>query len=256
MPQNSYNPETYWAAVGRRIEHRADVSSVIAGDDEPYYRYKRKRFLKMLHAVDFAKKRVLEIGSGPGGNLIEVLKDHPDEVKGVDISQQMVSLASQKLPSAVQVLKIDGKKLPFENNSFDIVFTATVLQHNTDEGMLKEILSEMCRVSSDRIYLFERIETSIKGNELCLGRPVSYYAELMKEHGFLLVSTKFINIRISYYFCGAIRKLFNRRGRKEGEPLSKLSIALQTLLIPITSLFDKIFHSEKDVARLEFRVQE
>ncbi len=253
MSQSSYNPETYWAAVGRRIEHRRDTTNVIAGDDEPYYRYKRKRFLKMLHAVDFKNRVVLEIGSGPGGNLVEVLKENPEVLKGVDISQQMVSLASQKLPEGVEVIKINGKELPFEDNGFDIVFTATVLQHNTDERMLKEILKEMCRVSSDRVYLFERIEKTIKGNALCQGRPVSYYADLMRQQGFLLQSTEYINIRVSYYICGAIRKLFNRRGRKEGEPLSRLSVFLQTLILPVTAMLDRVFLSEKDVARLEFR---
>lgn len=62
---DNYHPEPYWSEVAQKIKTREGVN-VIAGDDEPYYRYKRKRFLKLLNSVDFAGKSVLEIGSGPG----------------------------------------------------------------------------------------------------------------------------------------------------------------------------------------------
>ena len=152
----------------------------------------------------------------------------------------------------VKITKTNGTSLPFEENAFEIVFTATVLQHNTDETMLKTLISEICRVSSDRVFLFERIEKDIKGDELCYGRPISYYENILKAHGFDLRSTKFINIRSSYYVSGAIRKLFNKKDRKEGEPLSHFSIFLQNITLPVTSVFDKIFPSRKDVCRMEF----
>lgn len=64
----SYHPEPYWSAVATRIKARSG-KNVVAGDDEPYYRYKRDKFLKMLSSVDFKDKSVLEVGCGPGGNL-------------------------------------------------------------------------------------------------------------------------------------------------------------------------------------------
>jgi len=49
----------------------------------------------------------------------------------------MVKLAKNKIPKDIQVQKINGTKLPFSDDEFNIVFTATVLQHNTDEVILK-----------------------------------------------------------------------------------------------------------------------
>jgi hypothetical protein len=64
----SYDVESYWNEVANNIEQRKGVK-IIAGDDEPFYRYKRKRFLKLLELININGKSGLEIGSCPGGNL-------------------------------------------------------------------------------------------------------------------------------------------------------------------------------------------
>jgi len=256
MNKEKYHPEKYWSQVGQRIEERENGKNIIAGDDEPYYRYKRKEFLKLLNEYGFENKSVLEIGHGPGGNLIEIHKHKPKRLSGVDISEQMVKLAKNKIPAGIEVQKINGTELPFADEEFEIVFTATVLQHNTDEKMLKKIMKELSRVSKDKVLLFERIENSIKGDDLCLGRPVEYYASIMNDYGFKLKSTKFINIRSSYYVSGAIRKGLNSKSRKEGEHLNKTSEILQKISLPLTGIADKLFKSDKDIGRLEFeRIQ-
>lgn len=248
---SNYHPEPYWSEVADKIAARGD-ENVVAGDDEPYYRYKRRAFLKLLNSVKFQGEKVLEIGNGPGGNLREVWKHNPKSLTGVDISQQMVDLAKKHNHPDVNILKINGTELPFQDQTFDIVFTATVLQHNTDEAMLKQIMAELSRVAASRVFLFERIESEILGDELCYGRPVNYYEEIMKSNGYMLKNTAFVNVRVSYYVCGAIRKLFNPSSRKEGDPLNKFSIFLEKMTLPITKVLDRVFTSKKDVAKLEF----
>lgn len=247
----SYHPESYWSDVAKRIKSR-EGRNVVAGDDEPFYRYKRQRFLEMLRAVSFEGKSVLEIGNGPGGNLKEISKLKPKRLVGADISAEMIKLARANNEDFVELVKIDGTTLPFEDDTFDIVFTATVLQHNTDDNMMRSILNEICRVSKDRVFLFEKIDTEIKGDDLCYARPVKYYSDLVAPYGFELVSTEYINIRSSYFVSGAIRKGLNSKNRQEGEPLNGISTLLQNVSLPITKVLDKIFSSKKDVARLEF----
>jgi SAM-dependent methyltransferase len=249
---SQYHPEPYWSDVARRIKARKG-KNVIAGDDEPYYRYKRERFLDLLNEVDFEGKTVLEIGCGPGGNLKALLSKSPKSLTGVDISPDMVELAKSNLPPEVNIIKVNGTQLPFADQTFDYVFTATVLQHNTDENMLKQLMAELCRVAKEKVFLFERIEDTITGDDLCYGRPVSYYEGICRQHGFALESTKWINIRTSYYVSGAIRKGLNPKSRVEGEPLNGISNFLQNVTLPVTRLLDKVFTSRKDVARLAFR---
>ena len=247
-----YNPEIYWDKVAENIASRNDLK-LIAGDDEPYYRYKRKLFLKLMDTIDFSQKEVLEIGSGPGGNLIYLLSKKCKSITGVDISNQMVELSRKLLDGQeIQIIKTNGRDLPFEKNSFDITFTSTVLQHNTDENQLKKMIQEICRVSRNEVILFERIENKVKGHESNLGRPIKYYADLFNDYGFILNQTKSLQIQVSYYACGLIRKAFNLKSREEGEPLSKLSIILEKLILPLTEFLDKFFPNSRDLTLLKF----
>lgn len=253
MEQVKYNIEDYWDEVAQKISIRSD-GKIIAGDDEPYYRYKRKNFLKLFNSIGFADKKILELGSGPGGNLQLLLKKHCKELIGVDISEKMIELSKQiLLGENVRIFKIDGAILPFEDGYFDIVFSSTVLQHNTDETQLRKLVKEICRVSGSDVILFERIERKIKGHDTNVGRPVEYYEALLKESNFVLSQTKFLPIQASYFVCGAIRKIFNSKTRKEGESLSKTSLLLEKLFLPVTELFDQIVPSKRDLAMLYFK---
>ncbi|MBK9257594.1 MAG: class I SAM-dependent methyltransferase [Saprospiraceae bacterium] len=251
MSETKYHPEKYWSEVANLITQREE-SNVIAGDDEPYYRYKRIKFLRMLRKVDITNKCVLEVGCGPGGNLIELYERKPKKLVGADISNDMVHLAKKNVPNSIEIVKTNGTELPFQNSVFDIVITATVLQHNTDEKMLHELIQEICRVSSKNIVIFERIEANVKGDDLCLGRPIDYYSKIFEKFGYKLLESEFINIRVSYYVCGFIRKVFNSKARKEGEPLNLFSVFLQKLTLLFTRPLDVIFKSNKDLAMLKY----
>jgi ubiquinone/menaquinone biosynthesis C-methylase UbiE len=248
-----YNIENYWDKVAENIKQR-DVSSLLAGDDEPYYTYKRNLFLKLLDSISFENKKILEIGSGPGGNLNYLSNRKCKEIAGVDVSPKMIELSKKNLNNnSIRIVKIDGVSLPFENNYFDLVFTSTVLQHNVDEITLRQLISSICRTSNSDVVIFERIEKKIKGNESNLGRPVQYYSDLFKENGFILISTRFLPIQASYYICGIIRKLFNRKSRNEGEPISKFSRILELIFLPVTKIIDKIIPSNRDLGMLYFK---
>lgn len=248
-----YNPETYWDTVAENISSRQDLK-IIAGDDEPYYRYKRRRFLELLHSIDFSGKTVLEVGSGPGGNLAIIYEKGCSKITGVDISQHMVTLSKQLLAGKnIEVFKTNGTDLPFADRSFDIVFTSTVLQHNTNEAVLHQLIKEICRVSKSEILLFERVESIIKGHESNLGRPIEYYEKILHTNNYKLTAKNSLPIQASYFVCGPIRKVFNRRDRKEGEPLTQLSVVLEKLVLPVTSIVDKIVPSNRDVMLLKFK---
>ena len=249
---NDYHPEPYWSEVAKRIDERQD-RNVIAGDDEPYYHYKRKRTLEMLSSVDFSGKNVMELGPGPGGNLKELTKTNAKSLTGVDISEDMIALATKNLAgTGVNLVKTDGKTIPFNDNHFDVAITVTVLQHNTDENMLFNVIKEVCRVTSEKVVIFERIDDPIAGDELCLGRPVRYYEDIFKKEGFSLQKTEFINIHTSWMLSGAIRRGLNPKERQEGEPLNALSLGLQKTLLPVTKILDKVITSKRDLAKLEF----
>ena len=253
VTKNTYHPETYWNKVAGELSRRDD-GHFIAGDDEPYYRYKREKFLKLLNAISFRDKQVLEVGCGPGGNLAIVSRQHPAKLAGIDLSREMIALAKGNLAGKdVELFHITDQKFPFADRSFDIVFTSTVLQHTTDERELLSTIAEICRVSRSDVYIFERIEKKIRGNESCLGRTVSFYEQVFAEHGFHLGEKKFLYIQSSYVMAGLTRRFLNKGTRGEGEKMSGISLGLQRILLPFTKMLDQVFKKERDLAMLHFK---
>lgn len=108
-----------------------------------------------------------------------------------------------------------------------MAFTATVLQHNVDDESVEEIINELCRISSDIVLICEHTER--KGKKLhdhFVGRSMDFYKNQVCKNNYRFESAEYLDIQVSYFVLGVIRKLFNPRSRKEGEPLSPVSLKL------------------------------
>ena len=93
----------------------------------------------------FENKKVIEFGTGQGTSAIWLLKNlKPDNILTIDCDEKMVEKAIQNVKRAnleqrIIVKKADATKLPFGNNSFDIVFAFGLLHHILNyEGAIKE----------------------------------------------------------------------------------------------------------------------
>jgi ubiquinone/menaquinone biosynthesis C-methylase UbiE len=253
MSSDKYIPGSYWDEVARQIKLRKG-RNLVAGDDEPYYKYKRNKFLTLLNSIKFAGKKVLEVGSGPGGNLLEIYNHRPAALYGADISDEMIELSQKNTGNRnITVVKTNGSNLPFSPGYFDIVITATVLQHIPDEKMLTMLIENMCRVAATDIYIFERIERKKMIAETNTGRTVNQYAGHFTCNNFYLYEARFAYLHTSYTVCGFIRKIFNRRTRREGEPETRLSAVIQKIVLPLTKMLDNIFKRKRDLAMLHFK---
>jgi SAM-dependent methyltransferase len=93
-------------------------------------------------------KSFLSVGCGPGVFLRELAESHPEiQIVGVDISSQRVQEAEQRLrglPNARACVG-DALALPFEPNSFDLVFCRFLLEYLPDKLCA---VGEMARVCS------------------------------------------------------------------------------------------------------------
>lgn len=248
-----YHPQTYWNEVAKRIAGRSN-EKILGGDDTPFFRYQRKCFLNLLDSIDCAGRSVLEVGSGPGGNLSFLSGKNCSRLEGVDISEEMIALSSELLQNKnIQVSHVNGTLLPFGSRTFEIIFTSTVLQHNINETSLHLLIKEICRVASDEVIIFERIEKKFKGHDSNMGRPIDYYAGLFSGNGFSLVKTRFLNVQASYFAGGVIRKIFNNRNRREGEPVSRLSYNLEKAAIFFTRFLDPLIPLHRGVAMMQFK---
>jgi SAM-dependent methyltransferase len=92
-----------------------------------------------------ANGRWLDVGCGPGGNLIIADTFEPNLVVGVDLSPLALELARSNLPHARLVRADISRGLPFADATFDVATIFNVIYHDwvKDDG---EALAEVARV--------------------------------------------------------------------------------------------------------------
>src|SRR5215204_823608 len=71
---------------------------------------------------------VLEVGCGTGNYLEAVETITGIEVHGIDPSSEMLERLRERLPAA-KVQRSSAEELPFENASFDLVYSVDVIHH-------------------------------------------------------------------------------------------------------------------------------
>lgn len=127
------------------VEARQDYAEFFDRYDR--YRYKKEpHILRNLDAIDLKDKRVLEIGLGQGADA-EQLALRGAIYSGVDLTEESVKRV--KMRFEIKGLSFDriehgsALSLPFEDNSFDIVFSHGVLHHIPE---IKKASAEIARV--------------------------------------------------------------------------------------------------------------
>jgi ubiquinone/menaquinone biosynthesis C-methylase UbiE len=92
--------------------------------------------------------RALEIGCGPG-RLMRPMSRHFVEIHGVDVSDEMITLAKQKLadvPNAFPQVADGSSLTQFPDESFEFVYSYAVFQHIPDREVVFQYLRETHRV--------------------------------------------------------------------------------------------------------------
>ena len=82
--------------------------------------------------------RVLDLGCGPGLDLVSWGVSASDEVTGLDIDESRLAIARQRFPNRTY-LHGAGERLPFEDASFDRVISAVALPYMNIPTALAEI---------------------------------------------------------------------------------------------------------------------
>lgn len=105
-----------------------------------YDRFEKQAVDRLLVGVS-KHSRLLEVGCGTG-HWSRYFSDKGFEVTGIDISAEMIKIARQKHIPNSRFEVVDGRNLPFEDESFDGAAAITVLEFTTDP---EKIISEMAR---------------------------------------------------------------------------------------------------------------
>ncbi|EED34054.1 methyltransferase type 12 [gamma proteobacterium NOR5-3] len=110
-------------------------------------------WLKEQYEAGFKPKRILDIGSTVGHNIVPVAQAFPDtEIIAVDVAAPVLRYAHARAKSLgvtnIQFHQANAESLDFEDGSFDLIITCMFL-HETSSKALPKILSETHRLLAD-----------------------------------------------------------------------------------------------------------
>ena len=104
-------------------------------------------YSEVKKALNRKKLKILDLGCGYGRLASKIVKDYPGSyVSGVDISQEYVDLFNQELKEKGKAIKADIRRLPFKNESFDIVIAVTTLMYMVTKDDQSLAIKEILRV--------------------------------------------------------------------------------------------------------------
>src|SRR5580693_614177 len=133
----------YYVAFGRRDQDEAGFFAT-ATDVINSLEWELRR-VPLAQRGDW---RALEIGCGPG-RLMRPMARHFVEIHGVDVSDEMIALAKDKLRDIHNAFPHagDGSTLPqFEDGFFDFIYSYAVFQHIPSRDVVYQYLREIARV--------------------------------------------------------------------------------------------------------------
>lgn len=120
-----------------------------------YYSLAKKGSLDINHPgmkmlVDLASRsdKILDLGCGEGTRLNLLAQDKKVAI-GVDISNKAIMLAKKTYPK-LKFIEADLENTPLEDESFDLVYSAYVLEHLTAP---EKVLDESIRLISNNGFL-------------------------------------------------------------------------------------------------------
>lgn len=124
-------------------------------------RLNRRRYGRIAEDIALLAPRsgaVLDVGTGPGVLLAEIVRARPDlEVAGIDPSADMVAAARRtvaRLDGKVTAQVGDAAHLPFADDAFDLIVTSFSLHHWEDVPAAVPELARVVRPSG-RLIVYD-----------------------------------------------------------------------------------------------------
>ena len=97
--------------------------------------------------LDLPSVRLLEIGCGEGGNLLELIRIGfaPECLTGIELIEDRFNVARQRLPQALQLHWGDALEAKLPGDSQDIAFVSTVFSSILDTATQRALAATMWR---------------------------------------------------------------------------------------------------------------
>jgi ubiquinone/menaquinone biosynthesis C-methylase UbiE len=135
-------------------EHAPGTREFFADLDE--YRFDKLRYLpKVVDFSGYRGKKLLEVGCGIGTDLVRFARGGALST-GVDLSETALSLARENARHSGVEMTLElanGEDLPFEAESFDVVYAHGVLQYTAEPERMVSECRRVLKPSGEAIFM-------------------------------------------------------------------------------------------------------
>ncbi len=155
-------------------------------------------------AINYAKPKkgeiCVDLGSGRGSDVIRIAEEVGQEGHsyGIDISEGMIAKANASIAkfevANATILKAELEKLPFENNSTDLVISNCTINHSADKQSVWNEIYRILKVGGrfvvSDIYALKEIAEEYKNDPVAVAEcwagaeTKDNYLQILKKAGF------------------------------------------------------------------------
>lgn len=134
------------------------------------------RYIEKFLLLFYPGHKILDIGAGTGTISNEMKSNHQLDVTAIDSSTEMVDIAKKDYPD-MKIIRMDLRKLEFQDNSFDGAFANYSLIHVPDSD-IQSSLTEIARILKPGGYLYLALQEPITPMDKDGFYPVAYKQEV------------------------------------------------------------------------------
>ena len=169
---------------------------------------------------DFKGARLLEVGCGMGTDLLQFARGGA-KVTGIDLTPRSIEISRRHLEVYGQrgdFVISDGERLPFKNETFDVVYSNGVLHHTPDTAAaVRELHRVLRRGGQARVMLYHRDSAAYWGDIIL--RHGVLHGELLRGNSPADIMSKYVEFNesggrplVKVYSRREARKLFSMFG--------------------------------------------
>ena len=171
-------------------------------------------FPKLINEKIIQNKAVADIGCGTGRHWPRILKLHPANLTGFDVSQGMLNQLNQKFPDARTIRITDNLFSEVPDSTYDLIISTLTVAHieNIEEAlqawcrMLKPVAEiiitdfhpKLLAFGGKRTFRHNNVQLAVKN----FVHPVGTIKEILRGNGFSVVGEEEISINesVKHYY--------------------------------------------------------
>lgn len=192
---------------------------------------------KLFEDIDASGKTILDIGSGLGGPAFHLANRHNSKkIIGIELQEELVRRAtetarSRGLDQVIEFKRVQPGPLPFNDETFDIVFSKDSIIHVPDKAAMVEEIKRVL-VPGGRVVIGDwfsghdafspEANAWVEATGLTFTfKPIEHFAEFFTQAGFVGVRTEDRNAWYVKLSKRDVEALKGETGRKLAEVIGK-----------------------------------